>query len=205
MSEGSSVRLSVPTAEAMHDLGHDLARLSRAGDLIILTGELGAGKTQLAQGIGEGLGVVGSVISPTFVLSRIHQSLTDGPALVHVDAYRLGSEAEIDDLDLETYMPIAVTVVEWGEGLAEHLSDNRLEVEILRAEDVEDDTREVIVTPVGPRWKDLLPEWEALVNEDMGRDAHADADASLDQNERVRSGEAQEGVETRSVKYAEGD
>jgi len=175
MNKGS-VRLSVPTAEDMHDLGHDLARLSRAGDLIILTGELGAGKTQLAQGIGEGLGVAGSVISPTFVLSRIHRSTSDGPALVHVDAYRLGSEAEIDDLDLEAYMPVAVTVVEWGEGLAEHLSDNRLEIQILRAEDVEDDTREVVVTPVGPRWADLLTEWEKLVNEDMGRDARADAE-----------------------------
>ena len=180
MNQGS-VRLSVPTAEAMHDLGHDLARLARPGDLIILTGELGAGKTQLAQGIGEGLDVAGSVISPTFVLSRIHRSTSDGPALVHVDAYRLDSEAEIDDLDLEAYMPVAVTVVEWGEGLAEHLSDNRLEVRILRADDVEDDTREVIVTPVGPRWKDLVSDWEALVNEDMGRDAQADADASHDQ------------------------
>jgi len=175
MREGS-VRISVPTAEAMHDLGHDLARLSRAGDLIILTGELGAGKTQLAQGIGEGLGVEGAVISPTFVLSRIHRSTCEGPALVHVDAYRLGSEAEIDDLDLEAYMPIAVTVVEWGEGLAEHLNDNRLEVEILRADDVEDDTREVVVTPIGARWEDLLPRWEMLVNEDMGRDARADAE-----------------------------
>jgi len=204
MSE-ESVRLSVPTPEAMHELGHDLARLSRAGDLIVLNGELGAGKTQLAQGIGEGLGVVGSVISPTFVLSRIHHSTGDGPALVHVDAYRLDSEAEIDDLDLEAYMPIAVTVVEWGKGLVEHLSENRLEVQILRANDVEDDTREVVVTPVGTRWSDLLGEWEKLVNQDMGRDARADADASRDQDEFVRTGEAQEGAETRSVEYAEGD
>jgi len=176
MTEGSSVRLSVPTTEAMHVLGRDLARLARPGDLVVLMGELGAGKTQLAQGIGEGLGVVGAVISPTFVLSRIHRSTGDGPALVHVDAYRLTSKNEIDDLDLEVYMPTSVTVVEWGKGLAEHLSEDRLDVEILRAPEVEDDTREVVVTPVGARWKNLVPDWEKLINEDMGRDALADAE-----------------------------
>ena len=176
MSEGSSVRLSVPTAETMHELGHDLARLVRAGDLVILIGELGAGKTQLAQGIGEGLKVSGAVISPTFVLSRIHRPTGDGPALIHVDAYRLGSRREVDDLDLEAYMPMAVTVVEWGKGLADHLSQDRLEVEILRSPDVEDETREVVVTPVGQRWSSLVADWERIVNEDMGRDALADAE-----------------------------
>ena len=180
MSMGSPVRLSIPTPDAMHALGRDLARLARPGDLFILIGELGAGKTQLAQGIGEGLGVVGAVISPTFVLSRIHRSAGDGPNLVHVDAYRLASRGEIDDLDVEAYMPDAVTVIEWGRDKAEHLSGDRLEIEILRAADPEDETREVIVTPVGERWDDLVPQWEALVNEDMGRDAQADADGGSD-------------------------
>ncbi len=174
------VKLSVPTPADMHALGHDLARLSRRGDLIILIGELGAGKTQLAQGIGEGLGVAGAVISPTFVLSRIHPSLGDGPGLVHVDAYRLSDGAEIDDLDVEADMPEAVTVVEWGRGLAEQLNEDRLEVEIRRSPDPMDDTREVVVTPVGPRWGNLVAEWEQIVNEDMGRDARLDAEGSDD-------------------------
>ena len=170
------LRVSVPTPEDMHALGHDLARLAREGDLVILSGELGAGKTQLAQGIGEGLDVHGAVISPTFVLTRIHRSKGTGPALVHVDAYRLTSPDEVDDLDLDQTLSSSVTVVEWGRGLADHLSEDRLDVEILRSPDVEDETRDVILTPVGSRWDNLIPEWEALVNQDMGRDAYADAE-----------------------------
>ena len=169
------IRLAVTTVEDMHALGGDLARLSEAGDLVILVGELGAGKTQLAQGIGEGLDVVGPVISPTFVISRIHESTGEGPALVHVDAYRLTSPQEVDDLDLEATMPNAVTVVEWGRDRAEHLSEHRLEIEILRSANPEDDTRQVVVTPIGDRWAGLIPEWEMLMNERMGRDAMADA------------------------------
>jgi len=164
----------------MHSLGHDLARLVRAGDLVILTGDLGAGKTQLAQGIGEGMDVLGAIISPTFVLSRVHPPRGDGPALVHVDAYRLSSAAEIDDLDLEASMPTSVTVVEWGLGIADHLSPNRLMVEIRRSADIEDDTREVQVAPIGDRWDSLIQDWERLVNEDMGRDARADAEGNDD-------------------------
>lgn len=109
-------------------LGHLLA----AGDLLLLTGELGAGKTTFTQGLGRGLGVRPGIISPTFVLVRIHPSLTDGPDLVHVDAYRLGSSAEVDDIDLENTMDRAVTVVEWGRGLVEHLSEHRLEITLIR-------------------------------------------------------------------------
>lgn len=109
-------------------LGHLLA----AGDLLLLTGELGAGKTTFTQGLGRGLGVRPGIISPTFVLVRIHPSLTDGPDLVHVDAYRLGSSAEVDDIDLENTMDSAVTVVEWGQGLVEHLSGHRLEITLIR-------------------------------------------------------------------------
>ena len=109
----------------------------QAGDLLVLTGELGAGKTTFTQGLGVGLGVRAGIISPTFVLVRIHPNLPEGPRpggpeLVHVDAYRLESAAEIDDIDLENTMDSAVTVVEWGRGRVEHLSDSRLEVELHR-------------------------------------------------------------------------
>jgi tRNA threonylcarbamoyladenosine biosynthesis protein TsaE len=158
----------VPTAEEMHRIGARLAGMLRAGDLVIATGELGAGKTTLTQGIAAGLGVRGQVISPTFVLSRIHPSEQSGPDLVHVDAYRLGDAAELDDLDLDATLAGSVTVVEWGEGLAEGLADERLQIEIIRsgapptpladpyatpaAELAGDDPRLVIVSAVGERW-----------------------------------------------------
>src|SRR4029453_11950915 len=100
----------------------------RAGDVLILSGDLGAGKTTLTQGIGRGLQVRGDITSPTFVIARVHPSLVDGPPLVHVDAYRLGGIDELDDLDLDTSLADAVTVVEWGHGVAEGLADERLEV-----------------------------------------------------------------------------
>jgi tRNA threonylcarbamoyladenosine biosynthesis protein TsaE len=118
----------VPTAQAMHDLGVRLGGLLRGGDLVILSGDLGAGKTTLAQGIGEGLKVRGPITSPTFVIARVHPPLSDGPPLVHADAYRLGGLAEVDDLDLDASMEEAVTVVEWGEGLVEDLAAERLEM-----------------------------------------------------------------------------
>src|SRR3954447_9775843 len=116
----------------MHALGRRLAGLLRAGDLVVLTGDLGAGKTTLTQGIGDGLGVRGPVTSPTFVIARVHPSEVDGPPLVHVDAYRLGSIAEVDDLDLDASLDDSVTVVEWGDGLVDELTDDRLHVEITR-------------------------------------------------------------------------
>jgi tRNA threonylcarbamoyladenosine biosynthesis protein TsaE len=125
--------LSVPTAADMRALGRRLAALLRAGDLVVLTGPLGAGKTTLAAGIGEGLGVRGRVTSPTFVIARVHPSEDGGPDLVHADAYRLGSRAEVDDLDLDADTGRSVTVVEWGEGLVEDLADSRLEVSIAMA------------------------------------------------------------------------
>src|SRR6202040_4428828 len=115
----------------MQALGHRLAALLRAGDLVVLTGPLGAGKTTLVQGIGEGLGVRGPVTSPTFVIARVHPVLAGpGPSLVHADAYRLGSVGEVDDLDLDADVASAVTVVEWGQGLAEGLAEDRLEISI---------------------------------------------------------------------------
>lgn len=147
----------VPEAETMRDLGRALAKQLAAGDLLVLSGELGAGKTTFTQGLGAGLGVRGDVTSPTFVIARVHPSLVDGPDLVHVDAYRLGGLDELDDLDLDASLDDAVTVVEWGEGLAEGLSESRLEVVILRGDEPHDglDPRRVEITPVGPRWHSL--------------------------------------------------
>lgn len=150
------------TAEETQDLGRRLAGLLRPGDLIIAAGDLGAGKTTLTQGIGAGLGVAGAVISPTFVLSRVHRPLADGPALVHVDAYRLGSAAELYDLDLDASAADAVTLVEWGTGIAEGLADDRLEIDIRRSLDPEDETRWIFLTPIGERWTTVRPMLEAL-------------------------------------------
>ncbi len=126
-------QVEVPDAEAMRDLGERFGRTLRAGDVVILTGELGAGKTTFSQGLGAGLGVRGGITSPTFVISRVHPSLVGGPDLVHVDAYRLGGAPELDDLDLDAALDTAVTVVEWGAGLAEQLAERRIEVTITRA------------------------------------------------------------------------
>ena len=145
----------VPTADDMRALGVKVAGDLRAGDLLVLSGGLGAGKTTFTQGLGEGLGVRGGVTSPTFVIARVHPSLTGGPDLVHVDAYRIGGLDELDDLDLDTSLADAVTVVEWGEGLAETLADSRLEVRISRtSEEAEGelDPRQVEVLGVGTRW-----------------------------------------------------
>jgi tRNA threonylcarbamoyladenosine biosynthesis protein TsaE len=145
--------LRIPTDAEMRDLGRGLAGLLRAGDLVILAGPLGAGKTTLVQGIGAGLGVRGPVTSPTFVIARVHPVVSgSGPALVHADAYRLGSIAEVDDLDLDADTATAVTVVEWGAGLAESLSDDRLEITITPDPDTE--ARTVRLTSHGPAWRD---------------------------------------------------
>ena len=144
----------VPTAAAMHDLGRRLAAVLRAGDLVVASGDLGAGKTTLTQGIGDGLGVAEPVISPTFVLSRVHPSTTGGPTLVHVDAYRLGGLDELEDMDLDATLAESVTVVEWGRGAAEGLAEHRLEIDILRSEDGSE-PRLVLLRGVGDRWLDV--------------------------------------------------
>ncbi len=152
------VACEVRDPEAMRELGRRLAGALRAGDLLILSGELGAGKTTFAQGIGAGLGVRGEVTSPTFVISRVHRSVDGGPGLVHVDAYRLGGATELDDLDLDVSTEESVTLVEWGEGLAEGLAEDRLEVAITRGsgdalpEEGGNEVRTVRLTPVGARW-----------------------------------------------------
>jgi tRNA threonylcarbamoyladenosine biosynthesis protein TsaE len=141
---------ALPSAEDTRAWGRQLGEVLRRGDLVVLTGGLGAGKTTLTQGLADGLGVRGPITSPTFVIARVHPTLVAGPALVHVDAYRLGGFAELDDLDLDTSLEDSVTVVEWGHGLAEDLADDRLEV-VLEGED----TRTARLTTHGRRWHDV--------------------------------------------------
>ncbi len=155
MAKELAVGCEAATADATRELGRRLAPVVRAGDVLILSGDLGAGKTTFTQGLGEGLQVRGGITSPTFVISRIHPSLVGGPALVHVDAYRLGGLAELDDLDLDVSVDDSVTVVEWGEGIAEGLAEDRLEVSITRTTGTQgagSEVRTVRITPVGARW-----------------------------------------------------
>lgn len=149
-----TAELTVKSPDEMRELGRRLAGLLRAGDLVMLTGELGAGKTTLTRGLGEGLGVRGAVTSPTFVIARVHPSLGDGPPLVHVDAYRLGGGLdEMEDLDLDVSLPDSVVVVEWGEGKVEELTEDRLHLFIHRAVgDTADEVRHVTLKGVGERW-----------------------------------------------------
>ena len=158
---------TVSTTDEMGALGARLAAVLRAGDLVVLTGPLGAGKTTLTRGLGAALGARGQVSSPTFVLARTHPT-TAGPDLVHVDAYRLSDPVELDDLDLD--WDASIVVVEWGRGFVDGISDDVLDVEIVRAtgadaadatdddldpDDVPDEPRRVVVTATGTRWADV--------------------------------------------------
>jgi tRNA threonylcarbamoyladenosine biosynthesis protein TsaE len=158
------IELTIADSEAMEALGARLAPLLRAGDLVLLNGELGAGKTTLTRGLGAALGARGAVTSPTFVLAREHPTASGVP-LVHVDAYRLATWRELDDLDLD--YPHAIVVVEWGAGKVDGVSDSWLSIDIRRRRGggadpgptfddlAEDDPREVAVTGTGPRGLEL--------------------------------------------------
>lgn len=149
---------TIENPDQMHELGLELGKALRAGDVLVLTGPLGAGKTTLTRGIGEGLGVRGPVTSPTFVLARTHPSLGEGPPLVHVDAYRLNSAVELDDLDID--FAHSVVVVEWGAGMLDGIVDSWLDVVIERPEganagelgDEIIEPRTVTLTGHGERW-----------------------------------------------------
>jgi tRNA threonylcarbamoyladenosine biosynthesis protein TsaE len=152
------VAIKVPTSDAMVRLGERLTQLLQRGDVILAAGDLGAGKTALTQGIGRGLGSEGPIISPTFVLSRMHPSSIGRPTLMHVDAYRLSSASELDDLDLDAAVADSITVVEWGQGIAEGLSEERLEIGVWTSPadfSAADDNSERTVTirAVGTRWR----------------------------------------------------
>ncbi|WP_167202355.1 tRNA (adenosine(37)-N6)-threonylcarbamoyltransferase complex ATPase subunit type 1 TsaE [Actinomyces respiraculi] len=175
---GRTVVVETADADATRALGVRLAALLRAGDLVMLSGALGAGKTTLAQGIGSAMDVRGRVSSPTFIIARVHPALGQGPDLVHVDAYRLSSLEEVDALDLDTSLAESVTLVEWGEDKVEALSESRLEIRVERLHgaltgtgagavtgggeaaladlaEVDDGRRSVTVTALGPRWADV--------------------------------------------------
>jgi tRNA threonylcarbamoyladenosine biosynthesis protein TsaE len=157
---GVRAELTVASADEMLALGGRLAAVLLPGDLVLLGGPLGAGKTTLVQGIAAGLEVRGPVTSPTFVIARVHPSLAGGPALVHADAYRLASPAEVDDLDLDASLATSVTVVEWGGGLADGLSPDRLEVGITPADPGPGGPADA---PVAGDWQDTRPRTVRLV------------------------------------------
>jgi len=140
---------AIETPEMMNELGLRLAKVLKMGDLVLLIGPLGAGKTTLARGIGLGLEVAGGLSSPTFVIARTHDRGDRAP-LIHVDAYRLSSAAELDDLDIP--FANAIVLIEWGKGLTEGISNNWLEVNISRDHSGATEVRQVSITGFGERW-----------------------------------------------------
>ena len=153
--------ITLDSVEQTLALGEALGTRLRAGDLVILSGSLGAGKTTLVKGIAVGMGVTGRVTSPTFVIARVHRpdpAVAAAVPLVHVDAYRLAGAVELDDLDLDTDLEAAAVAVEWGEGVADQLSGERLVIELVRRPD---DTRTARLTPIGGSWQVRVPELAA--------------------------------------------
>lgn len=171
-TDAPSLTLQVGDADQTRALGEALATQLRGGDLLLLSGGLGAGKTTFSQGLGRGLGVRGRVSSPTFIIARVHPSLGDGPDLVHVDAYRIDSFEEVDALDLDTSLETSVTVVEWGEGKMEGLAEDRLDIRIDRPEGEIDSSRNAVASQPGSNTEadDALPE--------AAQDAAAPTDAA---------------------------
>ena len=143
-SKKASAKHTIETPQAMHNLGVQLGATFKPGDLVLLTGPLGAGKTTLTRGIGEALGAIGNVSSPTFVIARTHKLEGQEHLLVHVDAYRLSSAAELDDLDID--FENSITIVEWGKGYTDGITDRWIEIEIERDHTGESEVREVIIS-----------------------------------------------------------
>lgn len=141
----------VHTAEQMQALAARVSTHCRPGDVLLLTGDLGAGKTTFTQGFGRALGIREAITSPTFVIARVYRPTT-GPGLVHVDAYRVGDSLELDDLDIDADLDDCITVVEWGDGKAERLSTDRLRIVIERSDDIDDEARIVSFAGTGDRW-----------------------------------------------------
>ncbi len=191
------------SAEQTRALGRALGEVLRAGDLIMLSGGLGAGKTTLTQGIGEGMGVRGRVASPTFIVARVHPSPVGGPDLIHADAYRISDLEDLETLDLDSSLADSVTVVEWGEGKTEAMSSERLEIAVVRAtggtagrtggaidlESMDDGERRIELRPHGSRWDGVL---DRVLVRARGLIAEGEAQA-LDEGAQA------EGVETESV------
>ena len=164
------ISFNVSTPEETRLFGRAIAAHLRAGDLVMLRGDLGAGKTTLTQGIGEGLGVRGHVASPTFIVARVHPSVVGGPDLIHADAYRIRDLDDLETLDLDSTLDQAVTVVEWGEGKTEAMSHDRLEIdvarphggevdhdgEVINLESMDDGQRVITIHPRGTRWAGVL-------------------------------------------------
>lgn len=158
------MQFEISSAHEMHEFGLRLAKYLKAGDYLVLNGELGAGKTTFTQGLGIGLNVVGNVTSPTFVISRIHRSNGTGPELIHVDAYRLTSRDQLLDLDLDEH-PNSVIVMEWGASYISALTETWLQIDISRTSEVDISqmnltdpaagVRIVELTAIGDRWENL--------------------------------------------------
>lgn len=167
----ASLELISPDAETTRNLGEALGRHLQAGDVVLLDGNLGAGKTTFVQGVSRALDVKGRVTSPTFIVARTHRARAAGPSLVHVDAYRLEDALDLETIDLEDSLPESITFIEWGRGKVEGLAPERLEIELLRpaelvAEDPEREVRRLRFIPYGANWRrrlaEFAPELEAL-------------------------------------------
>ncbi|WP_423058953.1 tRNA (adenosine(37)-N6)-threonylcarbamoyltransferase complex ATPase subunit type 1 TsaE [Brevibacterium linens] len=202
------MRVHLESLEQMRTFAAALAEHLRAGDLLILTGNLGAGKTTFTQSLGKALDVAGRITSPTFVIAREHLSRMGGPALVHVDAYRLADGEELEDLDLDSELDESITVVEWGAGMAEQLSSDHLDITITPVwdedaenseddesfdandeDELEDERRTVDLTGHGADWAERLPKVQGAISALEGIRVEATASADLPAEDSANEGE----------------
>ena len=202
------MRVHLESLEQMRTFAAALAEHLRAGDLLILTGNLGAGKTTFTQSLGKALDVAGRITSPTFVIAREHLSRTGGPALVHVDAYRLADGEELEDLDLDSELDESITVVEWGAGMAEQLSNDHLDITITPVwdedaenseddesfdaddeDELEDERRTVDLTGHGADWAERLPKVQGAISALEGIRVEATASEDLPAEDSANGGD----------------